>query len=234
MTLTDTKTNFYRTKQFIKLQNEWYKKLKQSGFEDLEWYNPKRGSGQNSDYLKNTIQFDPNTFFDLVNLSINRQKYLAAGPFYPNLKHLYDNSDQLQQKFKYFKHFTASLPVYHDQDATKLWQLWCDGVSMNKISLELRKLYRRNRMLKRPNKANPTREPYSDFWVHSELKRLDRLCLLWNHQQDIDAESEQPIKPEEDSITFVGLDSDSFVELAGEREACELEWLRDNKDYLDD
>lgn len=44
------------TKDFIKLQNQWYKKLKSSGFEDIEWLDKSTGLGQNSDFLKDPDQ----------------------------------------------------------------------------------------------------------------------------------------------------------------------------------
>lgn len=53
-----TSKKFFETKQFKKVQREWYSKLKESGFDDLEWFNPKTGFGQNSDYLKKTVFFD--------------------------------------------------------------------------------------------------------------------------------------------------------------------------------
>lgn len=34
----EQKAPSFRTKEFLKLQKEWYKKLKQSGFEDLEFF----------------------------------------------------------------------------------------------------------------------------------------------------------------------------------------------------
>lgn len=53
-----TSKKFFETSQFKTVQKEWYAKLKESGFDDLEWFNPKTGFGQNSDYLKKTVFFD--------------------------------------------------------------------------------------------------------------------------------------------------------------------------------
>lgn len=38
--------------EFAKLQEKWYKKLSDEGFEDLEWVDNKTGFGQNSDLFK--------------------------------------------------------------------------------------------------------------------------------------------------------------------------------------
>lgn len=46
-----SKTPKLGSKAFIKLLNQWYAKLSKSGFEDIEWYDPKTGKGQNSDML---------------------------------------------------------------------------------------------------------------------------------------------------------------------------------------
>jgi hypothetical protein len=53
------------TKEFTKLQNKWYNKLKRSGFDDIEWTDTKTGFGQSTSYLKNSrngvnAQLDPN------------------------------------------------------------------------------------------------------------------------------------------------------------------------------
>lgn len=37
---------------YTKLQNEWYAKLAQDGFEDLEWLDKRTGKGHNSDHLR--------------------------------------------------------------------------------------------------------------------------------------------------------------------------------------
>lgn len=42
---------YYRTKEFIQLQNKWYKKLTKEGFVDLEWLDKKSGLGHSSPFL---------------------------------------------------------------------------------------------------------------------------------------------------------------------------------------
>ena len=43
---------YYERADFKKIQKEWYSKLNSEGFEDIEWFNPDTGFGQNSPYLK--------------------------------------------------------------------------------------------------------------------------------------------------------------------------------------
>ena len=45
-----------KDKEYARLQKEWYNKLKDDGFEDLEWIDHSTGKGQNSDYLKRPSQ----------------------------------------------------------------------------------------------------------------------------------------------------------------------------------
>lgn len=41
-------------KELYKLQKQWYKKLKHSGFEDIEWINGKYVNGMDSPFMKDT------------------------------------------------------------------------------------------------------------------------------------------------------------------------------------
>jgi hypothetical protein len=49
------KKKYYRTKEFIKLQNKWYDKLSKKNFSDLEWLDKKSGSGQSSPFLRDSL-----------------------------------------------------------------------------------------------------------------------------------------------------------------------------------
>jgi len=49
------KRKYYRTNEFIKLQNQWYDKLKSSGFVDLEWLDRKSGAGHSTPFLKTSL-----------------------------------------------------------------------------------------------------------------------------------------------------------------------------------
>ena len=44
-----------KTKEFIRLQKKWYKKLAKSGFSDLEWTDEKTAKGQNTPYLRKSL-----------------------------------------------------------------------------------------------------------------------------------------------------------------------------------
>lgn len=43
-------------KEFISLQKEWYDKLAQDGFKDIEWVDHKTGKGHNSNFLRGSMQ----------------------------------------------------------------------------------------------------------------------------------------------------------------------------------
>ena len=65
------KLKYYKTEEFKKLQNEWYDKLDNSGFEDLEWLDKDSGFGQNSGFLKKSLKkFNKLTKKDLADKNI--------------------------------------------------------------------------------------------------------------------------------------------------------------------
>jgi len=76
-----------KDKEFRELQDKWYKKLAKEGFDDLEWTDSKTGRGQNSRYLKKTLNnlrkvYDKNraTHYRLC------ENFLTHGRF-PSKKH---------------------------------------------------------------------------------------------------------------------------------------------------
>lgn len=46
---------FYRSKRFLDLQKQWYDKLSQSGFSDLEHYSQKTGLLEHSPFLRTSL-----------------------------------------------------------------------------------------------------------------------------------------------------------------------------------
>lgn len=92
--MTDKK--FYQNEEFLKLRNEWYKKLEKSGFEDLEWYNPDTGMGQGSPYLKSSTSHTLGSLrrnYASATQSHYRlcRNFLQHGGFYTILKENYHN-----------------------------------------------------------------------------------------------------------------------------------------------
>ena len=138
---------FYQSKQFVKLQNKWYKKLKQSGFQDLEWYNPDSGFGQGSPFLqtKGNITLGDvrrkyrETAAQYFRLSRN---FLQCACFYLILKENFNNSEQLRREFSSLRKYLSTLPHYYSKAESILWSMHCDGSTIRKISAELRRLYK--------------------------------------------------------------------------------------------
>lgn len=61
------RVNKRKSESIVKLTNKWYKKLADSGFKDIEWYDETTGKGQNSDYIKRSAsrmkhQYKPESF----------------------------------------------------------------------------------------------------------------------------------------------------------------------------
>lgn len=199
-----------KTKEFIALQNKWYKKLKQDGFEDIEFYNPKTGSGQSSPFMKtdripDTGQLRAAYSIELENHYRLSRNFLAHGPFYPNLKRKYlkfrkngalysfTNSkndldlqsftpEQFRKAFRTFKAFHKAHDPYITRAQSKAWQLYCDGLTIREISDELRRLHSYKKLGKPPKRWGKATKgkPYSTFWVKTAIDRLKVDSIRFN------------------------------------------------------
>jgi hypothetical protein len=76
---------------FAKLQTQWYAKLKQDGFSDLEWHDPKSGYGQNSPNLKQEVRLTDSTRAAATELWFR----LWTNYYTWNVKNFRDNKDRL-------------------------------------------------------------------------------------------------------------------------------------------
>jgi hypothetical protein len=146
------KKKFYQEDEFKELQSKWYKKLEKSGFDDLEWYNPDSGFGQNSRFLKFSTPSLPNP--DEISgsgglASSNTYKY------YQNCRDFLENYDK----------FTRMTRL--------LWTMHTDGQSYRSISK-----YLRSRATKQPyitHRHKQTSKSFSVFWVHTEIMKLHKI-----------------------------------------------------------
>lgn len=103
MLILATEKKYWHTKEFIKLQNEWYDKLTKNGFRDLEWLDKKTGQGHSTPFLKDSLSVFKHLYdAEVQNHFENCRAYLAHGKF-PTRLH----------KF--------------------IWKLYCDGVSYRKM-----------------------------------------------------------------------------------------------------
>lgn len=83
--LKDTRRK--RHKEFMKLQNEWYKKLKDSGFDDIEWQRSDTGYEEYSPFLKGFQSYiDRPDFIATQNWYLLVQNYLTHAPLHPKIE----------------------------------------------------------------------------------------------------------------------------------------------------
>lgn len=95
-----------KDRKFIKLQNQWYKKLRRSGFKDIEWLDEKTGEGHNT---------------SLIESGTPRTKTLILG--------------HLTKSYEFFYN-CRRFGVYHQFERKEdkvLWDLYSDGVSYRSI-----------------------------------------------------------------------------------------------------
>lgn len=175
---------FNSTKEFKELQTKWYKKLKRSGFIDLEWYNPKTGIGHGTPYLKAKGQPTNGDLAkrfnaDFAALHQLYRNFLGSGPFYPNLKHIYTNSNDLQRSFRSFPKFLKSYDITYTRAEYHCLRLLTEGNSIRKTSKALRRLHHKNKLGKPPKRwGKATKgQPYSVFWVKKTLDKLKKAAI---------------------------------------------------------
>ena len=192
-----TKKKFYHNKEFVKLQSKWYDKLKKSGFEDIEWYNPKTGLGQGSPFLKSdnipdTGQIRKAYAPELENHFRLCRNFRANGPFYPHLRQNYRNSGDLRAKYAKLKDYLATFEEWYTTVDYKVWDAYTEGATIRDISAMLRSLYRQKKLGKPPKQWGSSNrrhtwgrssngEPYSIYWVKHRLDFLKLANIKFNH-----------------------------------------------------
>lgn len=178
-----TKRKFYRTNEFIKLQNEWYKKLDQSGFKDLEWLDTKTGAGHDTPYLETKKSPNSQHLANIYDFTVlkrfeNFRFFLANGPFYSNLRDKYLKSRETRCSYPTFGVFLMNQPQYFTKPQEELFRLFCDGLTVREISSELKRLKRLKRLGRLPKRLN-RKNSFSIFYVHYHLKILKHAAMLW-------------------------------------------------------
>ena len=105
--------NYYRTAEYKKLQAEWYDKLKDTGFIDLEWLDKKSGAGHSTPFLKQSNA---------------------------NLLKVYDKD--VENHFRHARNFLTHGNFTHKRKWKRykvLWSLYCDGYSYREMIPEIKK-----------------------------------------------------------------------------------------------
>lgn len=138
------------------LQATWYKKLKATGFDDIEWTDHSTGDGHNSSYLKrNNVPDDAARYNHQAEFFRRARAYLELNPAwagYPKprtflsdkrmLKVIAELQQARQQYLKAKRRF-ESLDKAHKLMVTELdfiiWTWFCSGVSYRDISKRLKK-----------------------------------------------------------------------------------------------
>lgn len=98
------------SKEFAKLQKQWYAKLAKSGFEDIEWVNHNTGTGHDSGYLKGSL--------------------LSGKAYHPGRELYY------QLALNYLTHCSG---LKHRPYHRFIWQLHANGATYDEILQQLKK-----------------------------------------------------------------------------------------------
>jgi hypothetical protein len=187
------KKKFYQTSEFRKLQNEWYDKLEDDGFEDLEWRNDVYND-KPSPFLKSSTSYTIGRIRQKYTPELAHhyqlcQNFLAHGPFYANLrsKYLELRENGTIKAYKYakatiyspnFADFCKQYQPHYTKAQQYLFEFYLQGLTIRDISKELRRLYKLNKLPKL-NRGRPG-TPYSMYWVKSHLDTLKRHSVLFN------------------------------------------------------
>jgi hypothetical protein len=111
---------FYQLEKFRRLKSKWYAKLKNDGFEDIEWHDAKTSEGEQSSYLKS--HFSQTYISDSLSnkdVLINSERYKAQ---------------------RAIDHYNMH-GEFNELDK-KLWELYAEGASYRQMSQALRKLHK--------------------------------------------------------------------------------------------
>ena len=230
------KKHYYHSKEFRKLQAEWYEKIKQDGFNDIEWFNSDTGFGQNSPFLnpsmgslRRRLSSSTSQHFRIC------RNFLQHGPFYPNLLENFIKINSLEDfilqeylisdsKFfpryssqpleasEAFKDYLQQYPDYLDSLDYMVFNAYTEGVKLLDTSNELRRLHSLNQVPKarKPIELRKSGEPYSIFWVTKRIEYIKKECALFNWTDPEGLGSEEELNWEDFVIDLI----DSEGELA--------------------
>lgn len=171
------------SKKFVQLQSKWYQKLKDEGFDDIEWYNEESGYGQNSVYMKRSTghmkaTFDP-AAAQLYSLYSNFLEH--RGTPAPNFTvqkrykpkkfkhlHLYVASTGKSVHKTLPKDYTLQQKLHHIDSL--IIQLLLEGFSYREMTPALQASYPKARL------------GFSIFWLCRRIALLRKACMLFNYK----------------------------------------------------
>jgi hypothetical protein len=206
--MTQSKHN--AKEELRKVQKEWYEKLSESGFDDIEWFNPNTGKGHNSPYLKRGT----NLIRRRMNNSTSRlyrlfQHFLMESGFLrPKMprkrlklrknarrqpKKARTSSKQLKKaSTSQSRYTTASLKDYNSKLSNYFNQLcqaelalkYCQGMTMRDISAHMRSQFTVSRLDLPSSKRLPAEIATSRHitWLVKGLRPKQKsFSLFWVH-----------------------------------------------------
>lgn len=153
-------TKFYRTKKFKEQQKEWYKKLYDSGFSDIEYFNFDFSSGQDKPILDEKFGYHITTKLKRLKKENLRIEHLAT-----------------YQHYSALRNFLAHGHLHPSIDRNLL-KLYTEGLTYRAIkrSMDLVACPYPKRHFK--GKIITT---WSLFYIHTRLKSLKEKAFIWNH-----------------------------------------------------
>jgi hypothetical protein len=179
---------FFEDKEFVKLQSEWYDKLKDEGFEDIEYFSGRSAHSLDTPYLGTKRQPTSGSLRRRYSSQTSNhyrmcRNFLQNGPFTPILWQKYKNSGTLQTSHPTFTSFTRTFDQTFNRADFHLFRLYTEGLPFLEMSEELRRLYRLNKIsvAKKSRQPSKDREPFSVFWVFKRVKELKIEMYRWNY-----------------------------------------------------
>lgn len=121
--------------QFAKLQKQWYAKLANEGFEDIEWVDHSTGKGHNSGFLKNSMisgrayHAGRDLYYQLASNYLLHGQALSRRPYYKFIWKLHSEGRTYQEiadavKRKYKNAPRISKIFYQIKHLAKLCYKW--------------------------------------------------------------------------------------------------------------
>jgi hypothetical protein len=134
----------------IKLRAEWYQKLYDSGFEDIEHFNPKTGAGQDTPFIS-----QPAFYF--------AKRY----------------DETVFNHYRLCKNY-ASHATFTSKKLKMIWEMYCEGTSYRKIVAELRRRADSNKANDYLFYNRQGKIAMSLYRLHNIINQEIKKCYEWN------------------------------------------------------
>lgn len=181
-------TKFYKSKKFKDLRDEWYQKLEEDGFADLEKYGEHMLFSRTSptlSHLQKRMNAETIKHYTILQTFVHKGNFLRRSlpkpmpefSFYnirrkPGSMPIENLADQYQLQYHYpFAEYV-------------LLANWAAGFNLEECMLKLKKMLKNKEVqyplsLPRPRTPSKTEEPFSIFWVKTRVDYLTKEA--YNH-----------------------------------------------------